>query len=309
MIKNVAFGIIIDDIVFPDGSTQMSILGGGGVQTVWGMAVALGSGESVGLAAGIGDDLSDELLNPLYAAGINLDGLRRTPHPTPRAWQITEYDGRRTQVWRTQPKNLGEQLAMKWEYLPESYQQAQNFHRGIHPEDAPPSLALQLKKMGKTVSLEAFKAPVQPLSPVHQQAIFESCSIFSAATAELEAIIGYHHQQNDLFSIFARSGARYLVERKGKSGAVVYYCLEQQKFTAPAIETPAIDETGAGNAFCGAFLARIQNGVSEALCHGITAASYMIEQVGIPHGLPDSVDYENRFNMIHGKIEIQKMQF
>lgn len=51
MIEYIAFGIIIDDIVFPDGHTQMSVLGGGGPQTAWGMAAALGSGETVGLVA------------------------------------------------------------------------------------------------------------------------------------------------------------------------------------------------------------------------------------------------------------------
>ena len=39
---HVAFGIIIDDIVFPDGATHMGVLGGGGPQTAWGMAAARG---------------------------------------------------------------------------------------------------------------------------------------------------------------------------------------------------------------------------------------------------------------------------
>jgi hypothetical protein len=32
-----AFGLIIDDIVFPDGQTAMGILGGGGPHTAFGM--------------------------------------------------------------------------------------------------------------------------------------------------------------------------------------------------------------------------------------------------------------------------------
>ena len=107
MIDFVAFGIIVDDIVFPQGTTRMGVLGGGGPQTAWGMAAALGSGERVGLVAGIGADLDKSVLAPLHAAGINLDGVRLTDQPTPRAWQVMEFNGRRTQVWRMPVAALG----------------------------------------------------------------------------------------------------------------------------------------------------------------------------------------------------------
>ena len=85
MITHISFGIILDDIVFTDGFTHMGVLGGGGPQTAWGMAAALGKGDTVGLVAGIGADLDPAALAPLHAAGINLDGVRTTGYPTPRA--------------------------------------------------------------------------------------------------------------------------------------------------------------------------------------------------------------------------------
>jgi hypothetical protein len=56
MVKYVSLGIILDDIVFPDGRTRMGVLGGGGPQTVWGMALAAEAGREVGLIAGVGPD-------------------------------------------------------------------------------------------------------------------------------------------------------------------------------------------------------------------------------------------------------------
>ena len=37
MVDLVAFGVILDDLVFPDGRTSLGVLGGGGPQTAFGM--------------------------------------------------------------------------------------------------------------------------------------------------------------------------------------------------------------------------------------------------------------------------------
>jgi ribokinase len=93
---------------------------------------------------------------------------------------------------------------------------------------------------------------------------------------------------------FRNAGGGYQVIRQGKDGATAIDCQANQAYRIPAIPTTVIDETGAGNAFCGAFLARIADGCAEALCHGVVAASYMIEQSGLPPRLPDPADYERR---------------
>jgi ribokinase len=62
----------------------------------------------------------------------------------------------------------------------------------------------------------------------------------------------------------------------------------------PAVNAEVIDAVGAGNAFCGAFLARLDEGLDVAAVHASVAASYLLEQVGMPAALPDSGDYERR---------------
>ena len=61
-IECVFFTLIIDDIVFPDGTTCMAQLGGGGSQSAFGFqlaSMAQGIVSKVGLAAGCGGDLPD----------------------------------------------------------------------------------------------------------------------------------------------------------------------------------------------------------------------------------------------------------
>ncbi len=296
MIRFVAFGIIIDDIVWPQGTTQMGVLGGGGPQTAWGMAAALGSGEPVGLVAGVGADLEDGVLAPLRAARINLDGVRVTGHPTPRAWQVMEFDGRRTQVWRMSPDVLGVQLARNWDVLPDTYRDAPSFHWGIHPAD-PQSVAFAqvLKAAGRRVSLEPFRPPDRPLAAGALRTILAACDVFSPNWREATRITGSDDYRT-VIERFREGGGRILALRRGMQGADVWDLRTGRGVHVPAVQTTVVDMVGAGNAFCGAFLARLDDGLDEAACHASVAASYLLEQVGIPAALPAPADYARRLD-------------
>lgn len=296
MIQHIAFGIIVDDIVCPDGTTHLGVLGGGGPQTAWGMAAAAGTGAAVGLVAGIGADLDDTILAPMRAAGINLDGVRITGHPTPRAWQLVELDGRRTQEWRVPVQTLGVQLARTWDILPDTYRAARTFHWGIHPgEDRSLAFAHDLLDRGYRVSLEPFKPSDRPLPDAELRALFAACEVFSPNWHEAVGIMG----TDDTNTLLARCrdlGCRVLALRRGADGADVWDLTTGRGVHVPAVQTDVVDVVGAGNTFCGAFVARLEDGIETAACHASATASYLIEQVGIPAALPDPADYARRLD-------------
>lgn len=294
MIELVAFGIIVDDIVLPDGQTRMGVLGGGGVQTAWGMAAARGSGERVGLAARIGADLDETVLAPLRAAGINLDGLQITGLPTPRAWQVLEYDGQRTQVWRVPGPSIGRQLARSGDLLPPAYQNARAFHWGFHPGEAGSlAFAHELAAPTRRISLEPFRPPECHLNDDDLRAILGACEVFSPNWQEACRIADTDDGPT-LLRRYRNLGGRILALRRGPEGADVWNLVEQSGVHVPAVETTVVDVVGAGNTFCGAFIARLDEGIETAACHASAAASYQIEQVGIPPTLPDPADYDRR---------------
>jgi sugar/nucleoside kinase (ribokinase family) len=302
MIDFVTFGVIVDDIVFPDGQTRMGVLGGGGPQTAWGMAAALGSGARVGLAAGVGDDLGADTLDPLRAAGINLDGVRLTDQPTPRAWQVMEFDGRRTQVFRVPGPSLGVQLARRWDVLPESYQGARWFHWGIHPgDDGSLAFARDLIGKGQRVSLEPFKPPDQPLDDDAIRAMLSACQVFSPNWIEAVRLVQSDNYSTILDRLHALGG-HTLALRRGADGADVWDLDAGRGVHVPAVQTDAVDVVGAGNAFCGALVARLDEGIESAACHASAAASYMIEQVGMPAALPDPADYARRLDEVRAGL-------
>jgi sugar/nucleoside kinase (ribokinase family) len=46
-----------------------------------------------------------------------------------------------------------------------------------------------------------------------------------------------------------------VILRRAEEGAIVYHGETGERWHIPAVETAVVDPTGAGNAYCGAFLA------------------------------------------------------
>jgi len=277
----VAFGLIIDDIVFPDGRTAMGVLGGGGPQTAFGMKLWA---EQVGLVGGVGHDLPAEALAWLQSSGLDTTGLRSsTQWPTPRAWQILEADGRRTQVWRVHGPAIGAQLGRRLENLPDSYRQARGFHLGLHPEDPDLDFIKALRTHGAIVSIEPFRPAVRPLAEAELRALLSAGQIFSPNDEEAASLVG-PAEPLELIRRLVAAGAEMVALRQGERGAIVHRAGTGETWHIPAFETQVIDPTGAGNAFCGGFLAGwVQTSdLRLAGLYGAVAASFLVEQVGLP---------------------------
>jgi sugar/nucleoside kinase (ribokinase family) len=296
MIDLVAFGIVIDDLVFPDGRTVMGVLGGGGPQTAFGMRLPALAGwmatSNVGLVAGVGRDLPGEAGAWLESAGIDLTGVRTTDLPTPRAWQLMEADGRRTQVWRVAGELIGAQLARSLDCVPSDYRAALGFHLGIHPDDPNLEFVRQLRALPSSrraasglrfpvVSVEPFRPADRPLSDAALRRLCSAADIFSPNRAEARSLVG-HAAPEELARRLADGGAPIVALRLGAEGSLVYDGARLHH--VPAIPVAVVDPTGAGNAYCGGFLAGyVQTGdaLMAARC-GTVAASFLVEQIGLP---------------------------
>jgi sugar/nucleoside kinase (ribokinase family) len=277
----VAYSIIIDDLVFPDGRTVMGVLGGSGPQTAFGMKLWA---DSVGLAGGIGHNFPAEALAWLEQMEIDLAGVRRYPqHPTLRAWQIFEEDGRRTQVWRSQGQDIPDQLALRYEDLPPAYRAAQGFHYGIHPNDPNLAVGQALMRTGVEVSIEPFKHADQRLRGDELRALLAAGRIFSPNLYEVETMIGPGEPLAQLRRLVV-AGAEVVALRLGADGSLVQRADTGETWRIPAFPTTVVDACGAGNAYCGGFLVGwVQTeDLRLAGLYGAVAASFLVEQVGLP---------------------------
>jgi sugar/nucleoside kinase (ribokinase family) len=276
----VTFSLIIDDIVFPNGQTAMGVLGGGGPQTAFGMRLWA---DRVGLVSGVGADLPAEALAWLEAVGIDAGGLRFTDWPTPRAWQVLEEDGRRIQLWRIPGPAIGAQLGRSLDRLPPAYRSAGGFHLGIHPEEPGLDFIRALRGLGAVVSVEPFRIPERSLTDAELRALVSAGQIFSPNRLEAEVLVG-PGDPLELIERLAGAGAEIVALRQGPLGAIVHRADTGETWRIPAVDVPVVDPTGAGNAFCGGFLAEwVQTGgLRQAGLCGAVAASFLVEQVGLP---------------------------
>jgi sugar/nucleoside kinase (ribokinase family) len=278
--------LIIDDIVLPDGRTQMGLLGGGGPQTAFGMKLWAAGG--VGLCAGVGPDFPPAAQAWLDALGIDTQGVRRHPqHPTLRAWQVLEEDGRRTQVWRTPPAAMGAQLAFTLADVPPAYWGARGFHFGVHPERPNLAVAQALRSRGVTVSIEPFRAAAHPLSSAELAALLGSCDIFSPNAEEACSLVG-EGDPPALVQRLGAAGAGIVALRLGAAGSLIHRAATGELIHVPAVPVTIVDPVGAGNAYCGAFLVGwLETGdLRRAGQYAAVAASFMMEQYGLPPTSP-----------------------
>jgi cytidine kinase len=298
----VGMGIIIDDIVTADGRQQRGVLGGGGPQTVWGMAAARGSGHGVGLLGSVGQDAPPRLLQPLQAAGVDLRGVVTRPTPTLRAWQMVNAAEERQQRWQSPLADVPVHLDPRFDQWPPNYRRASVFHWGVHPATAHVTLALRLREQGALVSLEAFRAVDAPLPRTALQTLMHACDVFSCNLAEARSIIGATSPAAILHG-FAQAGCRCLTVRCGADGSWAWQASEGQFYHVPAYPVPAANVVGAGNAYAGAFAARLKaHGLADALVHASACASYLLQQVGLPPRLPDADDYRQRCRWVAERL-------
>lgn len=293
-VELVAFGVILDDIVFPDGRTSMGVLGGGGTQTAIGMRIW---SPSVGLAAGISGSDREHIIDWLRENRIDQGGIRISDLPTPRAWQLLEENGRRTQIWRVTGDVIRAQLSRSIDKLPSNYQRATGFHFGIHPDSFEHSGDIEfirdLRRQGTIVSIESYKPAASIPRPDALFKMLSSADIFSANQEEAQSLVGEGDPLEQARRLAQAGGNkptdRVIAIRLGVSGSLVLDVSTSESFHIPAFPTQVVDPIGAGNAYCGGFLAGWINNKDLRLAGiwGAVSASFMVEQVGIPKLTPE----------------------
>jgi sugar/nucleoside kinase (ribokinase family) len=282
MIAYFTVSIVIDDVVLPDGRSCMGLLGGGGPQAAFGMK--LWTQEQVGICAGVGADFPAPSQRWLETLGVDVAGVRRQPqHPTLRAWQILEEDGRRTQVWRTDSQHIPAQLAFTPAMVPPAYWGARGFHFGVHPE-RPNLLIMQaLRARGITVSVEPFRAAAQALTDEELAALVSNCDIFSPNVEEARSLVG-DGAPEALVARLVEAGGQIVTLRMGDEGSLVYRAATRELHHVQRLPVTVVDPVGAGNAYCGGFLVGwLETGdLRRAGEYGTVAGSFLVEQVGLP---------------------------
>lgn len=272
--------VIIDDIVLWDGQTYMGTLGGSGIHAVGGMRVWHQG--NIGLSAFLGLDFPEELRPEMDSLDLDPEGLiTKAGMATPRAWQIFEEDGRRSEIFRSEAPEFFE-ISRDIERVPKHWWNTKCCHLqlgGILPQNLPALRRLKSGSQSPFVlfepSLASRSDPPELWEPVLDLADF----VFINQLEGLE-LTGFE-KPIDIANQLQAWGGQNLVIGQGANGALLR-TKNGESWQIEAFPVHAIDTTGGGNALSGGLLAGVLQGADVKLATqmGVVSASFAVTQVG-----------------------------
>jgi sugar/nucleoside kinase (ribokinase family) len=279
--------VFIDDIVLPSGQTYMAQLGGGVVHALMGAVVW---GERPGIIAPVGQGLPAEARDRLQVQ-LDTRGLYELAIPQIRAWQLFEEDGTRRELYRvreTVPFTVGAQP----EHLPACFSHAQGYYllQGFD------GIRRWRPVLPGLVLWEPLQQVMVPGSRAQLRDVLQSCKIdvISPNLAETQMVYG-DLPLDDLIDALFEDGAQRIALRMGALGSLVACRETGERHHVDAVHLSSIvDQTGAGNAYCGGLLWGLLAGkrLREAAAAGAVSASFCLEQVGVLK--PDALSVTER---------------
>lgn len=266
----------IDDIVlWPSGTTWMGQAGGNVLFSAIGARIWL---DTVGMLARLGNDYPAGRLDEIRSRGIALD-VHPVDVPNLHDWALYEANGAR-QFVNHLTSGSNEAMTLSPEEIPHRCLKGRGYHIASAPAPHQIALVAALGCAGRFISLDP-----------HESWIIEHAGAIRAALtgvdfflpSEIEARLLYGANAPELAAReFGQLGPKVVVIKIGAEGSLVYETARDRLTHVPAYPAVVRDVTGAGDAYCGGFLAGylITGDPVAAAQHGTVSASYVAEAVG-----------------------------
>lgn len=168
--------------------------------------------------------------------------------------------------------------------VPKNYREATHVH--LCPFDfASQSQMVNLYKdaSNQVVTVDPDPRYMSPRFWRELRLVLQGVTAFHPSEEEMRAL--FWGETNDLWEMAQRIcdyGVKFVVIKRGSQGQLLYDSLSKKKYEIAAYPSRMADPTGAGDAFCGGFLAGFQktNDPLQAVLYGSVSASLKVEGSG-----------------------------
>jgi sugar/nucleoside kinase (ribokinase family) len=270
--------LIVDDIVYEDGSTLMGQAGGaalymGLTAPLWGL--------KTGIVSVAGTDFPVEMLTHLRERGVDSTGVRELPGPGLRTWLLYDGDVRRVVHRRGGATHL--EASPDLEDVPDEWEPKAT-HLAPMPMDLQWKQSRRLRdRFGDNVVLSL--DPFEPMTEQDLHAWQRRASVFDLHfVSEDEMALG-GGRANPIAALGSLFSGRLdtLFYKQGSKGGLALFCGGGQNLAWLARADRVVDTTGAGDAFATGVLAGRIKGVPRlrAMEMGVVSASLAIEGQGV----------------------------
>lgn len=266
----------IDDIVlWPSGQAWMNQPGGNVLFSALGARIWL---DQVGILARLGSDYPREKLKEIAARGIRL-GLCEVDAPTLHDWALYEANGGR-QFINHLNSGSNEATTLLAAEIPAEHLQGRAYHLAPVPIHQQAALVARLKQPGRLISLDPHEAWIGGNETTLQDMLAE-VDFFLPSEIEAKRLYG-RHAPEAAAQEFVRYGPKGVVIKLGAEGSLVYDTGRGRLTHVPVYPAQVRDTTGAGDAYCGGFLAGylLTGDPIMAALYGTVSASYVVEAIG-----------------------------
>lgn len=234
--------------------------------------------ESVSILARLGQDYPRERLKQIEARGIGL-GLHEVADATLHDWALYEANGGR-QFINHLNSGTNEAMTLVPDEIAPEHLSGRAYHIAPVPVRQQVQLVQQLKAGGPLISLDPHELWI-----VGHEAEFRSLlvevDVFLPSRVEAQRLYG-NDAPAEAARAFAGWGVRLVVIKLGTDGSLVYDHEQDRLTHIPAYPAQVQDTTGAGDAYCGGFLAGylLTGNPVVAAQYGTVSASYVVEAIG-----------------------------
>jgi hypothetical protein len=302
-----------DFALIPSGKALVDVPGGNIMYAATGLGV-WEPAKLVGLIARVGEDYPREWLDEIHERGYDIRGIRILPEAidlrsfyvyTDLYTRLTEDPAAHfTRLQQTFPKALLNYTRPRTSYDSRSHLTPTSLRQSDIPEDFLDATAAHLcpidylthtllpavlRQNGfSTVTLDPSAGTMSPTFWDDIPALVTGLTAFLPNEDEMRTL--FHGRSTDLWQMMetiANYGCEIVVVKRGEGGQYLYDRASRSRWEIPAYPARVVDPTGAGDAFCGGFLAgyRQTYDALQAALYGSISASLTVEGSGIFYAL------------------------
>lgn len=269
--------LTIDDVVSEDQDVDWKQAGGGALYSAVG---ALVWGNDVAISAAVGADYPDELLHEMTRLGLDVDGVHLVPGARSIGlWMLYEALGARRQLEKVGGGSMScldlqrPALSVDWSVVGGVHlapQSSEGHLRGLS----------ELSGRGVVCTLDLLVEPYIDVNPYVDGSALRRVDAFLPSAQEVRDLWGHEDVRRLGAELNDLGVTAQVVVKRGADGVDVL--LEDTVVRVPSVTEQLVDPTGAGDAFCGGFLAGlVETGDPvEAAVRGAVSASFVCETRG-----------------------------
>jgi hypothetical protein len=294
-----------DFFIFPSGDTRIDVPGGNVLYAAVGHII-WEPDPPPGLLARVGEDYPQKWLDMFSSLGMDMRGVKVLPQPVDVRSFMAFSDIR--QFSREDPLSHFAHVGLKFPKALLGYNhhdaavdsRTKLQHVSLREEDIPPQFedasaihvcpidylthslfpALLRKSEFTTVTLDPSPGYMNPTYWGDVPSLLTGLTAFLPAEEEIRCL--YQGRSDDLWEMaegLAAYGCEMVVIKRGERGQMLYDAGSDTRWEIPSYPSRVVNPTGAGDAFCGGFLAGYRRTFDplEAALYGNISASVVVE--------------------------------